>query len=157
MKKIAIITCGNVKNELGCPAIGCLAFFNARKGAFARYDEDIELVGITTCAGCPTKLAPDKILTKIKPLVELSQAEVIHISTCMEMICPFVNKYKSVITNKYPDIELVMGTDQMSNESLIKLAGALKKMLTDDQPDITEEYLKAVSFEELRRSLSAED
>jgi predicted metal-binding protein len=154
---VAIITCGNVKNELGCPAIGCLAFLNAGKGAFSRYDEGCELVGFTTCAGCPTEIAPDKILTKIKPLVELSQAEVIHMSTCMEKICPFVNKYKSVIANKYPDIELVMSTDQMSDESLIKLAVALRKMLTEDQPDITEEYLKAVSFEELRRSLSTED
>lgn len=157
MKKIAIITCSNVKNELGCPAVGCLAFLNARKGSFACYDEGLELVGITTCAGCPTILAPKKILTKIKPLVELAQAQAIHLSTCMVSLCPFAKKYESIIKEKYPEIEIVKGTDELGGESLIRLAKAVKKMLTYDQPDITEEYLKAVSPEELMKAISAEE
>lgn len=156
MKKIAMITCSNIKNELGCPAVGCLGYLNARKGSFARYDDGLELVGITTCAGCPTLLAPKKILTKIKPLVELAQAQVIHISTCMVNVCPFVKKYVSIINKKYPEVEIVMGTDDLGEQKLVQLAMAVKKMLTDDQPDITEEYLKVISVEELRKALSAE-
>ena len=157
MKKIAIITCSNVKNEVGCPAVGCLAFLNARKGSFARYNDGLELVGFTTCAGCPTVLAPKKILTKIKPLVELAQAQAIHISTCMVSLCPFVKKYESIIKDKYPDIEIVRGTDELGEEALIRLAKAVKKMLTYDQPDITEEYLKAISTEELMKAVSASE
>jgi predicted metal-binding protein len=157
MKRIAIITCSNIKNELGCPAVGCLAFLNARKGPFARYDDGLQLVGITTCAGCPTVLAPKKILTKIKPLVELAQAQVIHLSTCMVNICPFVKKNISIINDKYPEVEIVKGTDELGEETLIRLAKAVKKMLTYDQPNITEEYSKAVSFEELMKAVSAEE
>jgi predicted metal-binding protein len=154
MKKIAIITCSNVKNELGCPAVGCLAFLNARKGSFARYGDGLELVGMATCAGCPTLLAPKKILTRIKPLVELAQAQAIHLSTCMVSLCPFVKKYESIIKEKYPEVEIVKGTDQLGDEALIGLAKAVKKMLTHDQPDITGEYLKAISHEELMKAVS---
>ncbi len=156
MKKIAIVTCANIKNELSCPAVGCLAYMNTRKGAFERYKEEgLELVGMTTCAGCPTLLAPDKILTKIKPLVELAEAQVLHLSTCMINICPFIKKYQSIIRKKYPELEIVSGTDDMGEKVLIKLGMAVKTMLTEGQPDITEEYLKAVPMEEFRKSLSA--
>jgi predicted metal-binding protein len=99
MTRIAILTCGNVKNELSCSAAGCFKSFNERDGEFSRYkgDEELQIVGLSSCAGCPTRLAPEKLLNKVKPLVEMGGAEKIHFSSCMLHLCPFINKYKTVI------------------------------------------------------------
>lgn len=145
MIRIAILCCDNIKNELNCAATGCLRSFNETKGMFEQYKEGMEaqLVGFSTCAGCPTLLAPEKIIKKIKPLVEISKAEKIHFSSCMVRICPFVNKYKSAINMVYPDVEVVMGTDAVSDQYVETMKIMFKKLLTDPSPDISEEYLKA--------------
>ncbi|WP_048105926.1 CGGC domain-containing protein [Methanosarcina barkeri] len=144
MVKVAILCCDNVKNELSCPAAGCFRSFNEKTGSFERYKDDTEarLVGFSTCAGCPTLLAPEKIIKKIKPLVEISKAEKIHLSSCMAKMCPFVNKYKSAINVAYPDVEVVMGTDAVSDQHIEIMKTMFKKLLTDPNPDISEEYLK---------------
>ncbi|AKB80826.1 hypothetical protein MSBR3_0248 [Methanosarcina barkeri 3] len=87
-------------------------------------------------------LAPEKIIKKIKPLVEISKAEKIHLSSCMAKMCPFVNKYKSAINVAYPDVEVVMGTDAVSDQHIEIMKTMFKKLLTDPNPDISEEYLK---------------
>jgi predicted metal-binding protein len=147
MAKIGIMTCGNMKNELSCSAVGCFRSFNGREGRFNRYqdDKEFQLVGLSTCAGCPTLLAPEKILNKVKPLVEMSQAEIIHFSTCMVNLCPFVNQYRTAINAKYPQVEVVMGTDAPSEALLEALKGSIKKLLTEDQPDLTAEFKKVIA------------
>ncbi len=144
MAKIAIISCANVKNELSCPAVGCFKAFNNRKGMFDRYKEDQELqiVGFSTCAGCPTLYAQEKILSKVKPLVELSKADIIHFSSCMVKLCPFAQKYKSIMNATYPDVEVVMGTDESTPLEMMKTM--LKNVLTDNSHGITEEFKRNI-------------
>ncbi len=60
---------------------------------------------------------------KEKPLVEMGGAEKIHFSSCMTHLCPFINKYKTVISAKYPDVELVMGTDNAPWEAILNKDG----------------------------------
>jgi len=51
MKKIGIIICHRYHT---CAAGKCLRSLYNREGAFSIYkDEEIQLVGITTCGGCP--------------------------------------------------------------------------------------------------------
>jgi hypothetical protein len=51
MKKIGIIICNRYHT---CAGGKCLRALRNREGAFARYkDEEVELVGYTTCGGCP--------------------------------------------------------------------------------------------------------
>jgi predicted metal-binding protein len=142
MAKIAIVTCSNVKNELSCAATGCFKSFNNRKGMFERYKDysEIQIVGFSTCAGCPTLYAFEKILHKIKPLVEISKADTIHFSSCMVKLCPFVQKYKSAINTAYPDVDVVMGTDESTSLDMMKIM--LKNLLVDDRYGITEELKK---------------
>lgn len=145
MTRIAILCCGNIKNELSCPAIGCLRSFNEKTGTFERYKNDTEtyLVGFSTCSGCPTLLAPGKILKKTKPLVVMSKAEKIHLSSCMVKICPFVNRYISAINEAYLDVEVIMGTDPFPDQHLETMRKAMfKDLLTNHYPDISEEFLK---------------
>jgi len=51
MKKLGIIICDRWRR---CAGGKCLRALKQREGAFSRYrDEEIELVGYTTCDGCP--------------------------------------------------------------------------------------------------------
>ena len=112
MIKIAILSCGNFVNKCDCGSKGCLGSFNNRSEMFDRYgSEDAILVGFSTCAGCPTLNAHEKILKKVKPLVEDCMAEKIHFSSCMVELCPFLQKYIKVINAAYPCVEIIMGTD----------------------------------------------
>lgn len=111
MPKIGILTCANSTQDMNCASSGCLASMRGRQGGFEHYskDEDLELVGIINCANCPTLAAYDKILLRVKAMVEFG-AEVIHFAYCVDTLCPFKARYKSVIEKEYPDLKIVMGT-----------------------------------------------
>lgn len=111
MARIGILTCSNCTQELDCASVVCLGDMRKRKGLFERYkgDDNLILVGLINCAGCPTVGAPGKILRKVGSLAAF-KVDVIHLSYCMTALCPFKNKYKEVIKEAYPGIELVEGT-----------------------------------------------
>jgi len=146
MAKISILSCSKIKNDLSCGSMGCLKAFNNRAVVFNRYKDDKDLlVGITTCDGCPTLYAQEIILKKVKPLVELCGAEVIHIASCMVKMCPFIQKYKSVINAKYPDVEIVMGTDTSPESPYDAPIQMYKGLLTENTPDITCAVIELIS------------
>ena len=74
MTKIGIIICDRYHT---CAGGKCLRALRRRDGAFAVYeDEDVELVGFTTCGGCPggnVEYAPAEM--------KKNGAEVIHLAT----------------------------------------------------------------------------
>ena len=111
MAKIGIITCSNLTQELGCVSSGCLADIRERKGFFKGYspNENLDLVGIINCSGCPTIGASQKILRRVRSIAEL-QVDAIHFSFCMTAVCPFKQKYEQVINEAYPQIKVIMGT-----------------------------------------------
>jgi predicted metal-binding protein len=139
MAKIGILSCSKIKNDLSCGAVGCLRAFNGRSVVFKRYkeDKDLTLVGLTACDGCPTLYAHERILNKVKPLIELNGAENIHIASCMVKMCPFVNKFKSIINAKYPDVEIVMGTDTEPESPYDAPIQMYKGLFMENTPDIT--------------------
>lgn len=111
MSRIGILTCSNVTQDLGCSSINCLADFKKRGGEFEVYsnDEDLTLVGIINCPGCPTLTGPDKLLKRIRALTEF-QVDAIHFTYCIKVLCPFKEKYKSALEQTFPDIKIVIGT-----------------------------------------------
>jgi len=111
MARIGILTCSNCTGELDCASVVCLGDLRKRKGFFSDYppEEKLDLIGIISCTGCPTVGAPEKILRRVRSIAEF-KVNVIHFSYCMTAVCPFKEKYVSVIQNAYPDIKLVMGT-----------------------------------------------
>ena len=72
--KIGIIICDRYHT---CAGGKCLRSLRAREGAFAAYkDRDVELVGYTTCGGCPggnIEYAPEEM--------KKNGAEVVHLAT----------------------------------------------------------------------------
>jgi predicted metal-binding protein len=113
MARIGILTCSNATQDLGCCSAGCLADFRKRRGAFAGYpaEEELVLVGIINCPGCPTLTGPDKLQQRIKGLTSF-RLDAIHFTYCMKALCPFLKKYEKALTEAYPDIKFIIGTHQ---------------------------------------------
>ena len=103
--KIGIIICDRYKT---CAGGKCFRAIKNREGAFDIYkDKEIELVGYTTCGGCPggnIEYAPEEM--------KKNGAEVIHFATGMLVgypPCPYINYFKNFIESKY-EIKVVAGT-----------------------------------------------
>ena len=110
MKRIGILTCGNTTQDYACSSIGCFEDFNAKKGTFATYaEEGSELVGVISCAGCPTLYAPEKIFRRVRTLAA-SGVEAVHLANCLIGLCPFKNKYLNLLREEFPHISFVEGT-----------------------------------------------
>jgi predicted metal-binding protein len=103
--KIGIIICDRYRN---CAGGKCFRSLKNREGAFARYkDSEVELVGYTTCNGCPggnIEYAPEEMLK--------NGVDVIHFATGLLVgypPCPYLLHFRNFIENKY-NIDVVFGT-----------------------------------------------
>ena len=78
--KIGILTCSNTTQVLDCPVSACLKDMYDLKGAFARYKgQDVELVGVISCNGCPTLKGEEVILPKAEAMLHYG-ANRIHLT-----------------------------------------------------------------------------
>lgn len=113
MARIGILTCSNATQDLGCSSVSCLRDMRKRKGAFERYKagDQLELIGIINCTGCPTLAGPEKLLNRIRALTEF-HIDAIHFTYCMDALCPFKSKYKALLEERFPDIDIVVGTHE---------------------------------------------
>ena len=105
MKKIGIIICDRYHT---CAGGKCLRSLKERAGGFARYaEEEVELVGYTTCGGCPggnIEYAPEEMMN--------NGAEIVHLATGFVVgypPCPHLNDFLEFIPLKF-GMEVVMGT-----------------------------------------------
>ncbi|MEW6600617.1 MAG: CGGC domain-containing protein [Nitrospirota bacterium] len=138
MARIGILTCSNTTQDLGCSSSSCLADLRKRRGAFEEYPEDKELtlVGIINCPGCPTLTGPDKLLQRIKALTEF-KVDAIHFTYCITTLCPFKEKYRKALEEKFPEIKIVMGTHkslltpEAFREKIKKLFNQERKTMVD--------------------------
>ncbi|MDF9409081.1 CGGC domain-containing protein [Pelotomaculum isophthalicicum JI] len=143
MPRIGILTCWNCTQELNCASAVCLADMRKKRGFFEKYkDQETVLVGIISCAGCPTIGAPEKILKRVKSLASF-KVDAIHLSYCMTSVCPFVNKYLDVIKEKYPDIEIVEGTHKPRDKTIFR--GEVCELLSVRTKDMTDLILTHMS------------
>jgi len=98
MTKIGIIICGRYQT---CGGGKCFRALRERRGSFARYapDEQVEVVGYSTCGGCPggnIEYVPEEM--------KKNGAEVIHLATCFLVgypPCPDTARFKAFIETAY--------------------------------------------------------
>lgn len=74
--KIGLIRC--MQTEDICPTTACLSVIKNKKQAFEGISEQIEIVGITTCGGCPGK----KAIIRAKEMVTRG-ADTIVLASCI--------------------------------------------------------------------------
>ena len=105
MKKIGIIICNRYNT---CAGGKCLRSFHKREGSFARYkNEDVQLVGYSTCGGCPggnVEYVPSEM--------KKNGVDAIHLATCMLVgypPCAQLEAFTHFIPVKY-GVEVVVGS-----------------------------------------------
>ena len=106
MKKISIIICARYQN---CGGGKCFRSVRERQGAFSIYpaDEQIEIVGYSSCGGCPggnVEYVPEEFLK--------NGCDVVHLATGLVVgypPCPYISQFKKFIEKRY-ELPVVVGT-----------------------------------------------
>ncbi len=113
--KVGIIICDRYRR---CAGGKCFRSAKNKEGAFERYgDKDVEVVGFTTCDGCPggnIEYAVDEM--------KGNGAEVIHLATGLIVgypPCPYIKYFRDFIVNKY-GLEVVYGTHPIPEKYVIE-------------------------------------
>jgi predicted metal-binding protein len=104
--KIGIIICDRYRE---CAGGKCFRALAQREGAFSRYsaDEPLDIVGYTTCGGCPggnIEYTPEEMIK--------NGVEAIHLATGLVVgfpPCPWLDYFKEFIETRY-QIPVVVGT-----------------------------------------------
>jgi len=111
--KIGIIICDRYRR---CAGGKCLRAMRDREGAFSRYaDSEVELVGFTTCDGCPggnIEYAGEEMVK--------NGVDVLHLATGMVVgypPCPYIDSFKAFIEKRYA-VEVVVGTHPIPKKYL---------------------------------------
>jgi predicted metal-binding protein len=112
--KIGIIICHRYHT---CAGGKCFRAMHNHEGAFSRYDRDtdLQLVGYTTCDGCPggnIEYAPEEMIK--------NGAEVIHLATGLVVgypPCPYIDHFREFIKKRYK-VEVVVGTHPIPQKYL---------------------------------------
>ncbi|MTI61830.1 MAG: CGGC domain-containing protein [Firmicutes bacterium] len=74
--KVGLIRC--LQTEDMCPGTTCFKVIDKKKLAFENVEEDIELVGVNTCGGCPGKKAVARSVEMVK-----RGADIIALASCI--------------------------------------------------------------------------
>ncbi|MFA6596385.1 MAG: CGGC domain-containing protein [Ignavibacteriaceae bacterium] len=134
--KIGIIICDRYKS---CAGGKCFRSIKERAGAFDIYkDKDVELVGYTSCGGCPggnIEYAPEEL--------KKNGAEVIHFATGMVVgfpPCPYIDHFKMFIESKY-DLKVIVGTHPIPQKYYLTHT-ELDTWNTKEWKELTEPTLK---------------
>jgi predicted metal-binding protein len=105
MTKIGIIICDRYRT---CAGGKCLRALRNREGAFSMYaGQEVELVGYTTCDGCPggnIEYAGEEMVK--------NGAQVVHLATGLLVgypPCPYINTFKNFL-EKRNGVKVVLGT-----------------------------------------------
>ncbi|MCD6454909.1 MAG: CGGC domain-containing protein [Candidatus Aminicenantes bacterium] len=103
--KIGIIICDRYRS---CAGGKCFRALRNREGGFSIYkNQDLEVVGFTTCGGCPggnIEYAPEEM--------KKNGAQVIHFATGFVVgypPCPYIKYFKDYIEKRF-GLKVVVGT-----------------------------------------------
>ncbi|KXL52099.1 CGGC domain protein [Anaerotignum neopropionicum] len=97
--KVGIIRC--MQTEDMCPGTSDFKVMKEKKGAFAGIEEEIELIGFSSCGGCPGK----KAITRAEEMVKRG-ANTIALASCITkgapigFVCPHAEAMKKAISTK---------------------------------------------------------
>ena len=100
--KIGLIRC--LQTEDMCPGTVCFKMMDTKKLAFEGIEEDIEIVGMNTCGGCPGK----KAVTRAAEMVKRG-ADTIVLASCITkgnpigFACPHIEQMRPAIEKKIGD------------------------------------------------------
>lgn len=100
--KVGLIRC--LQTEDMCPGTTDFMVIKNKKGAFEGIEEEIEIIGVNTCGGCPGK----KAVARAQEMVKRG-ADTIVLTSCITkgnpigFPCPNADKIKEAIKKKLGD------------------------------------------------------
>lgn len=110
---IGIIICDRYRT---CAGGKCLRALRNREGAFSTYrGQEVELVGYTTCNGCPggnIEYAGDEMIR--------NGAQIIHLATGLLVgypPCPYIDTFKQFLEARY-GVKVILGTHPVPQKYL---------------------------------------
>ena len=140
-KKVGVIICDRYRD---CAGGKCLRSLKNREGAFSSYkDQEVELVGYTTCGGCPGGNV-EYCVEEMKK----NGADVVHLATGLVVgypPCPHIDHFKNFIKQKY-DVDVIMGTHPIPQSYYI----THNALGTWDSPDWKEKIKYVLTDEKTR-------
>ena len=104
--KIGIIICDRYRD---CAGGKCFKAMQNRDGAFSIYkkEDELEIVGYTSCGGCPggnIEYAPDEMIKNGVQVIYLATGFIVGYPPC-----PYITHFKDFIKERY-GIKIVIGT-----------------------------------------------
>jgi predicted metal-binding protein len=141
--KIGIIICDRYRE---CAGGKCFRALKNREGAFDRYkNQDVEIVGYTTCGGCP-----GGNVEYVPAEMKKNGAEVIHFATGFVVgypPCPYVEHFCNFIETQYA-INVVIGTHPIPQKYYI----THQQLKTWESPDWQELIAPTIADETIRKT-----
>jgi predicted metal-binding protein len=143
VKKIGIIICDRYRR---CAGGKCLRAMQNREGAFTQYaGEEVELVGYTTCEGCPG----GNIEYTGEEMVK-NGAQVIHLATGLLVgypPCPYIDTFKDFLEKRY-GVQVVLGTHPIPEKYL----DMHSQLGTWDEPEWESKLAEVMADEDTRKA-----
>jgi predicted metal-binding protein len=100
--KVGLIRC--MQTEDMCPATTCLKVMKNKKLAFEGVEEEIEVIGVNTCGGCPGKKAVTRAAEMVKRGADtIVFASCINRGTPIGFPCPHAKVMREAIVKKVGD------------------------------------------------------
>ena len=114
MSKIAILYCKQIKDHSCIACAKCYKGMAEKNGEFAQHDE-IELVAMTDCGGCPGLAVPRvKLLSEVTGNLD-RKMDAVHLGTCMKLAmetagCPIDYDDLKITLEKKFGVNVILGT-----------------------------------------------
>ena len=112
ISKIGIIICDRYRR---CAGGKCLRAMRNHEGAFSIYSKPLEIVGYTTCDGCPGGNVEYAGQEMVK-----NGAQAIHLATGLVVgypPCPYIDTFKAFLEKRY-NIPVIVGTHPIPEKYL---------------------------------------
>lgn len=130
--KVGIIICDRYSD---CAGGKCFRAMRERTGGFSRYasDEPLEVVGYTSCGGCPggnIEYAPEEMVK--------NGAEAIHLATGFVVgypPCPWLDYFKEFIERRF-NVPVVIGTHPIPEKYRVCHEGLPSWSSLEDRHDL---------------------
>jgi len=114
-KKIAIVGCKRIQDQLCIACEKCLKAIKLKDGEFAQHDEELELVALGHCGDCPGLIMPKlTLMGEIAKSID-NEFDAIHLGTCVVKAkktgkCPLdFDQIKGLVKENFGK-EVIVGT-----------------------------------------------
>ena len=100
--KVGLIRC--MQTEDACPATTDFKVMREKSGAFEGIEEEIQIIGINSCGGCPGKKAVFRAREMVKRGADtIAFASCISKGTPIGYPCPFAKKMRDTVSKDLGD------------------------------------------------------